>query len=77
MALTRSLAVEYGKKGLRANAVSPGSIKTAMTTRQALPENLDFKLIEDTLKEAEGAIGGMVQTLPTHDSFIRQRFRAL
>ncbi len=46
MALTRTLAVEYGKKGLRANAVSPGSIKTAMTTRQALPENLDFKLIE-------------------------------
>ncbi len=46
MALTRTLAVEYGKKGLRANAVSPGSIKTAMTTRQALPEDLDFKLIE-------------------------------
>ncbi len=46
MALTRTLAVEYGKKGLRANAVSPGSIKTAMTTRQNLPDELDFKLIE-------------------------------
>ena len=46
MALTRTLAVEYGKKGLRANAVSPGSIKTAMGSRQHLPDNLDFKLIE-------------------------------
>ena len=46
MALTRTLAVEYGKKGLRANAVSPGSVKTAMTTRQNLPDELDFKLIE-------------------------------
>lgn len=46
MALTRTLAVEYGKQGLRANAVSPGSIKTAMGSRQHLPENLDFKLIE-------------------------------
>lgn len=46
LALTRTLAVEYGKKGLRANAVSPGSIKTAMGSRQHLPENLDFKLIE-------------------------------
>ena len=40
MALTRSLAVEYGKKGLRANAVSPGSIKTGMTTRANLPADL-------------------------------------
>ncbi len=46
MALTRTLAVEYGKKGLRANAVSPGSIKTAMTTRGNLPDDIDFKLIE-------------------------------
>jgi meso-butanediol dehydrogenase / (S,S)-butanediol dehydrogenase / diacetyl reductase len=46
MALTRTLAVEYGKKGLRANAVSPGSIKTAMGSRQHLPADLDFKLIE-------------------------------
>jgi tryptophan halogenase len=40
-------------------------------------DNLDYQLIEDTLKQAEGAISGMVQTLPTHDSFLRQRFRAL
>ncbi len=56
MALTRTLAVEYGKKGLRANAVSPGSIKTAMGSRQNLPEDLDWKLIERhmPLDEARG-----------------------
>jgi NAD(P)-dependent dehydrogenase (short-subunit alcohol dehydrogenase family) len=46
LGLTRALAVEYGKRGVRANAVSPGSIKTAMGSRQHLPEGLDWKLIE-------------------------------
>jgi NAD(P)-dependent dehydrogenase (short-subunit alcohol dehydrogenase family) len=46
LGLTRALAVEYGKKGVRANAVSPGSIKTAMGSRQHLPDGLDWKLIE-------------------------------
>jgi len=45
LALTRTFAVEYGKQGLRANAVCPGSILTPMTSRNKLPENPDFKLI--------------------------------
>lgn len=40
-------------------------------------DNLDYKLIEDTLKEARQSIAGMVDTLPTHDQFIRQKYRAL
>lgn len=40
-------------------------------------DNLDYKLIEDTLKEAEEAISGMVQKLPVHDQFIRQKYRAI
>lgn len=40
-------------------------------------DNLDFKLIEDTLKEADEAISGMVQKLPSHDQFIRQSYRAI
>ena len=46
LALTRTLAVEYAKKGLRANAVCPGSIKTAMGSRANLPEGIDFALLQ-------------------------------
>ena len=45
-ALTRTLAVEYAKKGLRANAVCPGSIKTAMGSRAHLPEGIDLALLQ-------------------------------
>ena len=46
MSLTRTLAVEYGKQGLRVNAVSPGSIKTPMASSAGLPEDLDPDLIK-------------------------------
>ncbi len=40
-------------------------------------DNIDYKLIEDTLAEAEGAISSMVDKLPSHDQFLRQNFRAI
>lgn len=44
-ALTRTIAVEFGKKGIRCNAVNPGSILTAMAGPDVVPENADMKLI--------------------------------
>ncbi len=44
-ALTRSLAVEYGRQGLRANAVCPGSIQTPMMRDSGLPEDADPRLV--------------------------------
>jgi 3-oxoacyl-[acyl-carrier protein] reductase len=42
LGLTRSLAFDYGSKGIRVNAVLPGAIKTAMTsTAEALVEGAD------------------------------------
>ena len=44
-ALTRTLAVEFGKQGLRCNAVNPGSIQTAMMGGGLLPDDADHKLV--------------------------------
>ncbi len=38
LALTRSIAVEYAKQGVRANCVCPGDIATPMTAAPAMPD---------------------------------------
>ncbi len=45
LSLTRTIAVEYGKRGVRANAVCPGDISTNMTSSLTFPEDADFSLI--------------------------------
>ncbi len=49
LGLTRTLAIEYGKQGLRANAVCPGSVSTPMHQVFQLPEGADPKLLERIL----------------------------
>ena len=44
-ALTRTIAVEFGKHGVRCNAVNPGSILTAMAGPGVIPEDADMKLV--------------------------------
>lgn len=45
-AFTHSLALEYGKRGLRAVSIAPGSVKSGITDSAAswLPSNVDFSL---------------------------------
>jgi NAD(P)-dependent dehydrogenase (short-subunit alcohol dehydrogenase family) len=43
--LTRALAVEYGKLGLRVNAICPGSIETPMMSMDMFPKGVDMKLV--------------------------------
>ena len=52
-ALTRGIAVEFGKKGVRCNAVVPGEVATAMTAAPELPEDPDF-----TLMARQGPLNG-------------------
>lgn len=46
LAMSRSMAVEYGKAGVRVNTVSPGAIDTPITAAFHLPEGGDPKLVE-------------------------------
>ena len=70
VALTRTLAVEYGRRGLRANAVCPGSIKTPIT-KTPMPPDLDATLIP-RLMALDGprgpeAVAGVIALLASHD----------
>jgi NAD(P)-dependent dehydrogenase (short-subunit alcohol dehydrogenase family) len=56
LAMTRSLAIEYAKRGVRANCVCPGEIKTGMTDKVAFPETMDFELISRVMSPS-GARG--------------------
>lgn len=46
LALTRGIAVEYGRQGLRANAVCPGSIETPIADAFHLPAGADARLLQ-------------------------------
>jgi NAD(P)-dependent dehydrogenase (short-subunit alcohol dehydrogenase family) len=44
--LTKSLAMEYVKQGIRINAVAPGGVTTALTLGVKFPEDMDFDLMQ-------------------------------
>ncbi len=72
LGLTYSLAIEYGRRGVRANAVCPGSIKTPMTAGAAgLPEKIDPKLITRAmaLDKPRGpeTVAGVIAMLASND----------
>ncbi len=49
VSLTRSLALEYGKQGLRANCVCPGGVDTPLARGFRLPEDADPELFRRML----------------------------
>jgi meso-butanediol dehydrogenase/(S,S)-butanediol dehydrogenase/diacetyl reductase len=46
VALTKSMAVEYAKRGLRVVALAPGGVKTPLTANMKFPEGFDPALIQ-------------------------------
>lgn len=70
-ALTRTLAVEFGKQGLRCNAVNPGSIQTAMSGDGILPEDADMRLMARTMSLSKPmgpeVVAGVIAMLASDD----------
>ena len=46
VALTRSLAMEYARTGVRINAISPGAVETPLTRDYQIPEGADMELVQ-------------------------------
>ena len=71
LAFTRALAVEYGRQGVRANAVCPGSIKTPMTGDVKLPEDVDMSLIQRAMPldvpRGPETVAGVIALLASED----------
>jgi NAD(P)-dependent dehydrogenase (short-subunit alcohol dehydrogenase family) len=71
LAMTRSIAVEYAKRGVRANCVCPGDIKTGMTHKVDFPESMDWDLMPRimSLSGAKGpeVVAGVIAMLASED----------
>jgi meso-butanediol dehydrogenase/(S,S)-butanediol dehydrogenase/diacetyl reductase len=72
LALTSCLAVEYGRQGLRVNAVCPGSVTTPMHRVFKLPEGADGSLLQritalDKMRGPE-VVAGLVAFLASDDA---------
>ena len=71
LAMTRSIAVEYAKRGVRANCVCPGDINTGMTDNIGFPESMDFELMPRimSLTGAKGpeVVAGSIAMLVSED----------
>jgi meso-butanediol dehydrogenase/(S,S)-butanediol dehydrogenase/diacetyl reductase len=46
VSLTRCLALEFGKRGLRVVAVAPGGVKTPLTRQTKFPQGADMALVQ-------------------------------
>ncbi|WP_240198230.1 SDR family NAD(P)-dependent oxidoreductase [Novosphingobium sp. P6W] len=56
--LTRALALEFSKAGVRINAVCPGGVETPML-HQAMPDNVDMEMV---MRSASWLDGGALAT---------------
>ena len=70
--LTRALAVEYVKRGVRVNAVAPGGIDTPLVAQFALPEGASFgdlsKIVSPLGMAAPEEVAGTIAYIASDDA---------
>jgi NAD(P)-dependent dehydrogenase (short-subunit alcohol dehydrogenase family) len=71
LAMTRSIAVEYAKRGVRANCICPGDINTGMTDGIDFPKTMDFELMPRIMSlsgaKAPEVVAGLIAMLVSED----------
>ena len=71
LAMTRTIAIEYGRAGLRANCVCPGDIATPMSAAPRLPEDADRRWLArcSSLNGPRGpeVVAGVIAMLASDD----------
>lgn len=71
LAMTRSIAVEYAKRGVRANCVCPGDINTGMTDGIKFPKTMDFELMPRIMSltgaKSPEVVAGVIAMLVSDD----------
>jgi len=71
LAMTRTIAVEYAKRGVRANCICPGDIQTNMANNVTFPADADFSLLGriSSLTGAKGpeVCAGVIAMLASDD----------
>ncbi|MDG2306925.1 MAG: SDR family NAD(P)-dependent oxidoreductase [Candidatus Binatia bacterium] len=72
LTMSRMLAVEFGKQGLRVNSVAPGQIDTPMAAPPGFPEDADFKIIQRSMAltggEAPSVVAAAIAYLASEDA---------
>jgi NAD(P)-dependent dehydrogenase (short-subunit alcohol dehydrogenase family) len=72
LSLTRSIAVEYAKQGLRANCVCPGGIATPLQMQFRMPKKADVDLIRGAMplmpQPGPDAVAGVFAFLASDDA---------
>ena len=72
-AFSKTLAVEYGMKGLNVNCVCPASIKTPMSTNPDMPKDIDTRLLKkimpiDGVNRSPDEIASTIAFLASEDA---------
>jgi len=72
LAMTRSIAVDFAKQGVRANCVCPGDINSGMTEGIEWPTTMDFELMPRIMSitgpKGPEAISGVIAMLASEDA---------